>query len=189
MAATLTQPGFEMNCPRAIAAYANGAYEEPRWYAAYTVTRHEKCVERQLTERRLECFLPLYRSLHRWKDRRKEVESALFPSYVFVRIALKDRLTVLRLPSVVHLVSCNGTPVEIPDSEIEALRRLATNVSLAPWPYLNVGQQARICRGPLAGLEGFLVRIKDRFRVVLSVDLIMRSVAVEVDADDIEPVR
>ncbi len=104
-------------------AHFPAEYSESRWYAAYTLSRHEKQVARQLEERQLDCFLPLYRSIHRWKDRRKQVELALFPGYVFVHIALKDRLQVLQLPSVVQFVTFNGKPAAVPESEIEASRR------------------------------------------------------------------
>ncbi len=164
-------------------------YSESRWYAAYTLSRHEKQVACQLEERQLDCFLPLYTSIHRWKDRRKQVELALFPGYVFVHIALKDRLQVLRLQSVVQFVSFNGKPAPLPESEIEALRcGLSGNPCVEPHPYLKIGRRVRIRGGPMAGLEGILTRRKDRFRVVLSIELIMRSVAVEVEAADIEPV-
>lgn len=160
------------------------------WYALYTCPRHEKCVAHQIEQRSISCFLPLYRSVRRWKDRRKELELALFPGYVFVRIGLQDRLRVLQLPSAVRLVSFNGQPAALPDAEIEHLReRLARGACLEPHPYLRVGRRVRVCGGPMAGLEGIIVRRKERCRVVFSVDLIMRSVAVEVDESDVEPVQ
>jgi len=159
------------------------------WYALYTCPRHEKCVAQQIEQRSIACFLPLYRSMRRWKDRRKELELALFPGYVFVRLAWQDRLRVLQLPSVVHLVSFNGQPAVLPDAEIEQLRaRLARGGCMEPHPYLRVGRRVRVCAGPMHGLEGIIVRRKDRCRVVFSVDLLMRSVAVEVDESDVEPV-
>ena len=95
----------------------------PRWYAAYTWSRHEKSVAKQLGERRVDCFLPLNRSWHRWKDRRREVALPLFPSYVFVRMELRERARVLELPGVVALVTFQGLPAPLPEAEIEALRR------------------------------------------------------------------
>ena len=151
-------------------------------------SRHEKQVARQLEERRVSCFLPVYRSVRRWKDRRKELELVLFPGYVFVHLDLKDRLRVLQVPSVVRFVSFSGYPAPLPDSEIEALTNgLAGGVRAEPHPYLKVGRRVRVKYGPLAGAQGILVRRKDKFRVVLSIDLIMRSVAVEVDEADVEP--
>jgi transcription antitermination factor NusG len=159
-----------------------------RWYAAYVCSRHEKQVVSQLQERRISCFLPVYRSVRRWKDRRKELELVLFPGYVFVHLDLKDRLRVLQLPSVVRFVSFNGHPAPLPDTEIEVLSKgLASGIRAEPHPYLKVGNRVRVRSGPLAGAQGILVRRKDKFRVVLSIDLIMRSVAVEVDEADIEP--
>ena len=112
----------------------------------------------------------------------------LFPGYVFVHLDLKDRLRVLQVPSVVRFVSFNGHPAPLPDSEIEALNSgLAGGVRAEPHPYLKVGRRVRVKHGPLAGAQGILVRRKDKFRVVLSIDLIMRSVAVEVDEADVEP--
>jgi transcription antitermination factor NusG len=160
-----------------------------RWYATYVCSRHEKQVLSQLQERKINCFLPVYRSVRRWKDRRKELELVLFPGYVFVHIDLKDRLRVLQLPSVVRFVSFNGQPAPLQDTEIEVLSKgLASGIRAEPHPYLKVGQRVHVRSGPLAGADGILVRRKDKFRVVLSIDLITRSVAVEVDEADIEPI-
>lgn len=159
----------------------------PRWYAAYTCARHEKHVSRQLEEKSIRSFLPLYRSVRRWKDRRKELELALFPGYVFVHIGLEDRLRVLQIPSVVRFVSFAGHPAALGDGEIESLRNgVANGVCAEPHPYLRAGQKVRVKHGPLAGAEGILVRKKDKCRLVINIDLIMRSVAAEVDAADLE---
>jgi len=164
------------------------AYLEPRWYAAYTCARHEKRVAQQLERRSVELFLPLYEAVHRWKNGRARLQLPLFPSYVFVRIALKDRLRVLEIPSVVRLVGFNGLPTALPDEEMEALRNgLARQLRAEPHPYLKVGRRVRIRSGPFVGLEGILVRRKGNLRVVLSIDLIMRSVVLDVDATLIEP--
>lgn len=158
------------------------------WYAAYTRARHEKRVAQNLAERQVNCFLPVYRSLRRWKDRRKQLELALFPSYVFVRIAHENWLQVLKVPSVVSLVSCNGQPVPIPDDEINVLQRgLGGNIHVEPHPYLTAGRRARVKNGPLTGAQGILVRRKNNLRLVLSVELLMRSLAVELDEEDLEP--
>jgi transcription antitermination factor NusG len=160
-----------------------------RWYAAYVCSRHERQVVSQLQERRISCFLPVYRSVRRWKDRRKELELVLFPGYVFVHLDLKDRLRVLQLPSVVRFVSFNGHPAPLADTEIEILSKgLASGIRAEPHPYLKIGHRVRIRSGPLAGAQGILVRRKDKFRLVLSIDLIMRSVAVEVDEADVEAI-
>jgi transcription antitermination factor NusG len=159
---------------------------EANWYAAYTCARHEKSVARQLHERSINCFLPLYRSWHRWADRRKQIELALFPGYVFVHIDPRERLRVLQLPGVVRLVSFNGIPTPLPETDIEGLRNgLEQGIYAQPHPYLRAGRRVRIIRGPLAGAQGILVRKKDKLRFVISIDVLMRSVAVELDAEDI----
>jgi transcription antitermination factor NusG len=159
------------------------------WYAAYTCTHHEKRVAQQLDERQVENFLPLYRSVRRWKDRRKELQLALFPGYVFVRMDImdiRDRLRVLQLPGIVNFVCFGGAPAPLLDGEIETLRQgVADPMRIAPHPYLKVGRRVRVEDGPFAGLEGILVRRRDGCRVVVSIDLLMRSVAVEVDEADI----
>lgn len=157
------------------------------WYAIYVCTHHEKRVTYQLAERRLDSFLPVYRSVRRWKDRRKELDMVLFPGYVFVRMDLRDRLRVLELPGVVGLVSSKGQPVLIPKQEIKALKDgLVAGVRAEPHPYLKAGRQVRVKHGPLQGLQGTLIRRKEGFRIVFSLDLIMRSIAVEVDEGDVE---
>ena len=163
---------------------------ETRWYAVHTNSRHEKTVAQQMEGSQIPYFLPLYKSVRRWKDRKKHVEMPLFPGYVFVQIALRDKLQVLKVPGVVQLISFNGRPAALPDAEIEALRSgLARSVATEPHPYLVVGKKVRVHHGPFAGVEGILIRRKDKFRVVLSIHLIQRSVAVEVDETEIEPTR
>ena len=160
---------------------------EANWYALYTASRHEKQVAGQIEGRGLACFLPLYRSVRRWKDRRKELQLVLFPGYVFVRMAPQNRLLALQVPGAIRLVSRNGQPIALPADEIESLRsRLASPGRFEPHPYLRVGRRVRVRTGPMQGLEGIIVRRKDSCRIVFSVDLIMRSVAVEVDEPDLE---
>jgi len=157
------------------------------WYVLYTCPRHEKRVAAQIERRSFSCFLPLYRSVRRWKDRRKELELALFPGYVFVHMSLDKKLRVLELPGVVRLVSFNGQPASLSADEVEALqKRLSSGINFEPHPYLRRGRRVRVRSGAMQGLEGIVVRRKDRCRVVFSVDLIERSVAVEVDDADLE---
>jgi transcription antitermination factor NusG len=161
----------------------------PHWYALYTNPRHEKVVAKQLKERCVENFLPLYRTWHRWKDRRKQVELALFPGYVFVRIEEQNKLQVLKTPGAVNLVSFNGKLAALPEPEIQALRNALDNeVCAEPYPFLRVGRRVRVVRGPMAGAEGLLARKKDKYRVVISVEVLMRSVALEIDGTDLEAV-
>jgi transcription antitermination factor NusG len=160
---------------------------EPRWYAAYTLANHERRVAEQLDQKSIEQFVPLYDSVRRWKDRRMQLQVALFPGYVFVRIPLEARLQVLQVRSVVRLVGFNGWPAALPDNEIETLRcALALRLRVEPHPYLSIGRRVRMRSGPLQGIEGILVKRKSDFRVVLSIELIMRSIAAEVDVADLE---
>jgi transcription antitermination factor NusG len=164
-------------------------YALPRWYAVYTAANHEKRVHEQLGQRSVASFLPLYETVRRWKDRRKRLELPLFPGYVFVRLALVDRLRVLQIPSVVRLVGFNGQATPLSDEEIEGLRNgLAKGVLAQPCPFLTVGRRVRIKSGPLEGRQGILLRRKAGLRVVLSIDLIMRSIVVDVEAKDVEAV-
>jgi len=164
-------------------------YSEPRWYAASTYANHEKRVAEQLHGRAVEHFLPLYGSVRRWNDRRVQLQLPLFPGYVFVRLALRDRLRVLEIPSVARLVGFGGPPVALPDHEMETMRiGLASQLRAEPHPYLKVGRRVRVVSGPLAGLEGTIARKKKQLRFVISLDLIMRSVAVEMDAADLQVV-
>ena len=168
-------------------AAAQPSHQESHWYALYTCARHEKHVAEQIKRRSFSCFLPLYRSVRRWKDRRKELDLALFPGYVFVQMEFEKRLQVLQLPGVVRLVSFNGQPAVLPTEEIEELQtRLSAGFKMEPHPYLRAGRRVRVRSGAMQGLEGIVVRRKDRCRVVFSIDLIMRSVAVEVDEADLE---
>jgi transcription antitermination factor NusG len=162
-------------------------FDRPAWYAVYTNARHEKRVTDCLSGRLVECYLPLYKSVRRWQDRRKEVDLPLFPGYVFVKIAYRSRLQVLTAPGVVHIVGFDGKPASIRASEIEALRQgLPRTTSFEPHPYLVAGKRVRVRSGPLSGMEGILIRRKEGFRLVVSLELIMRSVAAEVDEADVE---
>ena len=159
------------------------------WYAVYTRAQHQKQVATQLEGRAVECFLPLYESVRRWKDRRVLLKLPLFPSYVFVHLGPADRRRVLQTPGVVHLVEFGGVPCPIPDAEIEALQAcLARNLRMQPHPYLTVGRRVSVRSGPMEGLEGILVRRKSDYRLVLSIQSINSSVCVELDAIDVEPV-
>jgi transcription antitermination factor NusG len=158
-------------------------YVESRWYAAYTNANHERRVADQLAIRGVEHFLPSYPSVRRWKDRRVQLELPLFPGYVFLRLALSDRLRILQIPSLVRLVGFGDTPVPLDDEEIDSLRRaVSQGIRLEPHPFLKAGRRVRITAGPLTGREGVLKRWKGNLRVLLSIDLIQRSVLVDVDA-------
>lgn len=164
------------------------AYMQAKWYAAYTKANHERHVAKRLADLSVENYLPVYESVRRWKDRRVNLELPLFPGYVFVKLALRDRLKVLQVPGVARLVGFNGTPTELPKEEIDALKKgLEQGLRAVPHPYLTTGRRIRVKHGPLTGLEGVLLRRKGNWRVVLSLDLIQRSVSVDVEASDVEP--
>lgn len=164
-------------------------FVEPHWYAAYTSANHEKRVTAQLRERSVEHFLPLYESVRRWKDRKVKLQLPLFPGYVFVQLALRDRLQVLQVPGVVRLVGSNGMPCALPQEDMEVIHNcLNQGCNVVPHPYLQVGHRARVKTGPLQGLEGIILRKKNKTRFVLSFKLIMRSVAVEIDGIELQSV-
>lgn len=171
-------------------AHASSSHFGARWFAVFTSSHHEKRVLEHLRERQVESFLPLYRTVRRRANRCKvALELPLFPNYLFVQIERSQRTCVLAVPGILSIVGAGREPAPLPDCEIEALRAGLPLRSVEPHPYLTVGQRARIKAGALAGWEGVLVRMKNDLRVVLTLDQIMRSVAVEVDADDLEPVR
>ena len=136
----------------------------------------------QLEGQGFECFLPKYKSVREWSDRKKEVEQPLFPGYLFCRFDYTRRRPVVVTPGVLQIVGCGRTPMPIEDREIEAIQiAVASGIPSQPWPYLEVGEKVRIHTGKLSGLEGILVNFKGNHRVVLSVSLLQRSVALEVD--------
>jgi transcriptional antiterminator NusG len=163
---------------------------EERWYAAHTSANHERRVAEQLAARNVEHFLPTYSSVRRWKDRSVKLQLPLFPGYVFVRMALRDRLHTLNVRGVATLVSFCGIPACLPDPEIETLRAsLAGGVAAEPHPYLVAGKKVCLLSGPLAGLTGILVRRKSGARFVVSVNLIQRSLAIELNEADLATAR
>jgi transcription antitermination factor NusG len=165
-------------------------YAQTLWYAGYTAARHEKRIAEQLQQRSVEHFLPLYETIHRWRNGRHRVQLPLFPGYVFVRIALRERLRVLEIPGFVRLVGFSSIPCALPEAEIDAMREaLNKGISAEPYPYLTVGTRVEIRDGPLQGMTGILLRRRGQCRVVLSIDLIRRSMVVEVEAEDVMPVR
>jgi transcription antitermination factor NusG len=154
------------------------------WFALTVRPQHEKTVASALENKDLEGFLPLYRAKRRWSDRVKELELPLFPGYVFCRFCFEDRMAVLTIPSVTSVVSFGNQPAEVHEAEITGIKTMiSSGLPVRPWPFLKVGQTVRIDQGPLAGLTGLLVREKDAWRVVLSVEILRRSVAVEIDRE------
>ncbi len=160
-----------------------------RWFALYTTCRHEKRIAQHLIQREIEHYLPLYQADRKWRDgSRVTLDLPLFPGYIFVRIQRSQRVSVLSVPGALAVVGgTGGEPAPLPDSAIEALRAGIMEHRIEPHPLLRVGQFARIRSGAFAGMEGVVVRKKSGFRVVLTLEQIMQSVAVELDEEDVEP--
>ena len=153
------------------------------WYAIYARHQHEKTVAQILTSKGFEVLLPLYQSVRRWKDRTKTLSLPLFPCYVFLKGGLERRLDILTTPGIYALVSTAGSPNAIPPAEIEALRRaIESGASVEPHPFLKCGDLVRVKCGPLTGVQGILVRKKNLYRLVISVEMLGQAAAVEVDA-------
>ena len=160
----------------------------PKWFTAYTTPRHEKRVGQHLEMRQIEHFLPLYRTHRKWSDgSRVTLDLPLFPGYIFVCIQRNERVRVLEVPGVLSVVGgTGGEPASLPEGEIDALRSGLSLRNAQPHPLLKVGQRARIRSGAFAGMEGVVVRMKYSYRVVLTLDSIMQSIAVKVDGEELE---
>ncbi|HZT68989.1 MAG TPA: UpxY family transcription antiterminator [Terriglobia bacterium] len=166
-----------------------GATSGGTWYAAHTRHQHEKTVAQMLANKGFEVFLPLYTEVRQWRDRQKRLELPLFSCYVFLRGNVDRRLAILTTPGVHGLVTSAGKLAAIPEEEIEAVRSVINNrIKVEPHPFLKCGDLVRVKSGALRGLEGFLVRKKGETRLVISVNLLERSVAAEVDASMVEKV-
>lgn len=158
------------------------------WFALHVKPRHERAVEQQLKGRMLEGYSPHYSARRHWSDRVKEIELPLFPRYVFCRFSFEERLKVLSITSVMSVVSFGGVPCPVNDADIATIQGMvASGLPLMPWPCLRIGERVRISHGPLSGLEGILTREKAALRVVVSIELLQRAVAVEVERDLIVP--
>jgi transcription antitermination factor NusG len=163
--------------------------DDLQWWALYTRHQHEKVVADMLAVKGFEVFLPLYDSIRRWKDRQKLLSLPLFPCYVFVRGGFNRRLQVMTTPGIHMILSRGDHTAVIPENEIQAIRRTVEGLyRMEPHPFLRCGDRVRVTRGSLQGVEGFLIRKKNQCRLVLSVDMLAKSVAVEIDAIDVEPV-
>ncbi len=160
------------------------------WFAVRVKSRSEKSVAAIAQYNGIQQFLPLYRSRRRWSDRMKTLDLPLFPGYVFCRIDPSCRLQLLTIPGVHHIVGAGKTPLPVNEAEIAALQVAArSGLPAEPWPFLRAGQRVLLEGGPLAGLEGLLIEIRKNYRLLLSVTLLNRAVAVEIDRDWVTPVR
>jgi transcription antitermination factor NusG len=160
------------------------------WFALRLRSKYEKITATHLRERGYEEFAPSYKVEKRWSDRTKQIDQFLFPGYLFCRFDPHDRLPILTAPGVVDVVGFGKSPEHIPDAEIERVRiMVGSGLLVTPYPYLQVGQSVLIERGPLTGLEGILVEVKGKTRLVVSVNLLQRSVSAEVDRHSIRPIQ
>ena len=159
------------------------------WFALKTRSRYEHFVATMLRGKGYELFLPVYISQRRWSDRMKNLELPLFPGYLFCRLDPMDRLQVIVTPGVVQIVGSGKNPIPVADAEIEALQTaVKSGLPREPWPFVHIGQRVRVEGGPLCGLEGILTGFKGQHRLVLSVTLLQRSVALQVEQSWIRPI-
>jgi transcription antitermination factor NusG len=160
-----------------------------QWFALRVKSNCEKTVAAVARNKGFEEFLPLYESRHRWSDRLKSVELPLFPGYVFCRIDPNFRLPILTIPGALHFIGVGKVPIPIDELEISTIQQaVRSGLVVQPWAYLSAGQLVRLEQGPLAGLEGVLLETRKQFRVVVSVHLLQRSVAVEIERDWVTPI-
>lgn len=160
------------------------------WYALQVRSRKENYVATQIVWQGFECLLPTYKCIRNWSDRKKELEQPLFPGYLFCRFDFQERRPIISTSGVLQVVGNGRVPIAVSEDEIQALKLAAhSGIPKQPWPYLEVGQRVRVNYGSLIGLEGILVSMKGNHRVVLSVTLLQRSVAMEVDLAWLTPVK
>jgi transcription antitermination factor NusG len=165
------------------------AQQEPSWYAVHTMARHEKRIAAQFEEKSVCTFLPLLHQVHTWSDRRKVVEIPMFSCYAFVHMVqtVEERLKVLRTPGVLGFVGSERQGTPIPDEQIESLRKaISEKLPCLPHPFISVGKRVRICGGSLNGVEGILMRQGADQSLIISVELLQRSVSIRVEGYDIE---
>jgi transcription antitermination factor NusG len=164
--------------------------DEHLWFAVRVRPRYEKQVAQSIESKGIKAFLPLYAARRRWSDRTKEVQTPLFDGYVFCHIDPAERLPVLVIPGVMHFVGIGKTPIAVDNSEIAAIQTVVQSGSVVrSWPFLRQGDRVRVDDGPLRNVEGILLRAGDTDQVVVSITLLQRSIAVEVDRTWITPIR
>jgi transcriptional antiterminator NusG len=162
--------------------------DQHRWYALRVKSRFEFVTSQALKEREYVQFLPSYRVRNKWTDRTKEIDVPLFPGYVFCRFDASDPYPVLNLPGVVHVVSAGRTALPLDEREIAAIQAVChCGLRTQPWPFLQVGRRVVVERGPLAGTEGIVTDLKNEYRLIVSLTLLQRSVATEIDREWIRP--
>jgi transcription antitermination factor NusG len=178
-------PRYKQSIVREVAA----APRPNPWFAIRVKSQCEKSTAVALHNKGYEEFAPMYRSRRYWSDRVKELDLLVFPGYIFCRFDPLHRLPVLTSPGIVSIVGLGKSPEPVDDGEIARIQAIVSSGVLAhPWPFLRAGQKIAVTRGPLCGVEGFLVSLKNQYRVVVSIQLLQRSIAVEVDRDCIQPI-
>jgi len=164
-----------------------GAVGASNWYALFTRHQHEKSVAFALSNKSHEVYLPLYRSVRRWRDRAKHLWFPLFPCYVFIREGMDRQLQILTTPGIIHIVGWGGRPAIVPQTQLDAVRQIIEScLNVETHPYLQSGDRVRVKTGPLMGLEGILTRKKGVARLVVSMEMLGRSAAVEIDVLNVE---
>lgn len=160
------------------------------WFAIQVRTRFEGSAEAHLRGLGYEVFLPTFRCRRRWSDRIRHIEVPLFPGYLFCRLDTRQRLPVLKAPGVIQIVGIGRNPVPVEESEIAAVQAIVSSgLPRQPWPFLQVGDRVKVDGGPLRGLEGILLSFKGHYRIVVSITLLQRSVALEIDSAWVSPAR
>jgi transcription antitermination factor NusG len=166
------------------------AIPRPQWYALYTRSRFEKKMLSELTDRRIEVFLPMREILSRWKDRKKRIWIPLFPGYVFVNHidTPENRFRILNIPGAVRFVGFEGYADPVPEDQIQYIRKfLESSIAIDPYPYIQIGARVEVIAGPLKGIKGLMIEKRGRFRFILQVDLIRQAISIEIDASDVRP--
>lgn len=163
-------------------------FRKIEWYALHTRSRHEKMVDELLRRKEIETFLPLRKFRRRWSDRFKEVAEPLFKGYVFIHTPFADRLRILQTKGVIRFVGFGGVPTPVAEKELSALRRfMEEEIDIDPFPYLKEGQRVVVRSGLFRGVEGFLACKKNKYRLVISLDLLSQSASIEIDSATVEP--
>jgi len=160
---------------------------KPKWYVLFVRSNQEKRVSQHLEYRAIEHFLPVFESVRQWRDRKVKLHRPLFPGYVFVRLAMTERLKALVVPNVVDLVGTRNIPTPISDLEMDWIRRGVEHGKAQPHPYLKVGSRVVINAGAMAGLEGILLRTQNSTRVLIGLGSISRAFVVEIESSWVEP--
>ncbi len=183
-------PSMPEACSHSHPGRADDWLQHPDWFAVQVRAKHEKVVSARLSDQGLENLLPLYHVRHTWSDRTKELELPLFEGYVLCKFHYPNRVTILRIPGVRSILCFGSVPGRISEKEIADIRTvLASGLDLQPWTHLTVGQRVSVQRGPLRGVEGIVIKIRQQWRIVVGIDILQRSVAVEVARDEVERVQ